>query len=46
MNLLSVVWNVDPVIFSIGPISIRYYALLFVSGFILGYYIFLDFYKI
>lgn len=45
MNLLSVVWNVDPVIFSIGPISIRYYALLFVSGFILGYYIFLDFYK-
>lgn len=40
MNLLAIHWNVDPVIFSIGNLGIRWYSLLFVSGFILGYYIF------
>ncbi len=50
MNLLSVVplainWNVNPEIFSIGPVSVRYYGLLFMSGFVLGYWMFIKFFK-
>ncbi len=45
-TFLSVVWDVSPEIFSIGPITIRYYGLLFVLGFITGYYIFKRFFKI
>jgi len=30
-------WNVNPEIFSIGPLSIRWYGLLFASSFIVGY---------
>ena len=37
--LLSINWNVDPEIFSIGFISIRYYGLLWATSFILSYYI-------
>ena len=44
-DFLSIVWNVDPVIFSIGNKAIRFYSLLFVSGFPLGYYLFTRFYK-
>lgn len=32
-------WDVDPEIFRIGYFSIRWYGLLFASGFLLGYYI-------
>ena len=32
-------WNVDPEIFSLGPLSIRWYGLLFATGFLIGYYI-------
>lgn len=32
-------WNVNPEIFHLGPFSIRWYGLLFASGFLLGYYI-------
>jgi len=40
IHLLNfITWNVDPEIFSIGPLSIRWYGLLFASGFLLGYYI-------
>ena len=45
MSPLIVHWNVDPVIFHIGAVEIRYYSLLFVSGFILGYYIFKGYLK-
>ena len=44
-NFLSVTWNVDPEIFSIGPVHIRYYSILFISGFIIGYQIFKYFFK-
>lgn len=44
-QLLSVVWNVDPVIFHLGGFSLRYYSVLFVSGFVIGYFIFRWFYK-
>ncbi len=30
-------WNADPIIFSIGPISVRWYGLAFAIGFIIGY---------
>lgn len=37
MNLLNyITWNVDPEIFHIGPLSIRWYGLLFALGFIIG----------
>lgn len=45
MDFLSVVWNVDPVIFELGPLSVRYYGLLFIAGFPLGYWLFTKFYK-
>lgn len=45
MDILSVIWNVDPEIFRIGNFSLRYYSVLFLSGFILGYFIFRGFYK-
>jgi phosphatidylglycerol:prolipoprotein diacylglycerol transferase len=38
-------WNVDPEIFHIGIISIRYYSLLFMLSFIVGIYIFQWVYK-
>lgn len=40
INFLSfITWNVNPEIFSLGPLSIRWYGLLFASGFLIGYYI-------
>ena len=38
--ILTIVWNVDPVIFHIGSLGIRWYSLLFISGFIIGWFIF------
>jgi len=35
--LLSILWDVDPEIFKIGPIAVRWYGLLFALGFLLGY---------
>ena len=32
-------WNASPEIFNLGPLSVRWYGLLFASGFLLGYYI-------
>lgn len=45
MDFLSVVWNVDPIICKIGPLALRYYSLLFVAGFPLGYWLFIKFYR-
>lgn len=39
ISLAEIIWNVDPDIFSIGPITIRYYGLLFALAFVLGYQI-------
>lgn len=44
-SMLFVHWHVDPVIFHIGSIGVRWYSLLFISGFILGWYIFKWFFK-
>ena len=42
---LAINWNVDPEIFSLGVLSVRWYSLLFISGFILGWFIFKWFFK-
>lgn len=39
MTLASITWTVDPEIFSLGIIDIRWYGLLFALGFVVGYYI-------
>lgn len=39
MFLHFIHWNPDPEIFSVGPVSIRWYGLLFASGFVCGYFI-------
>lgn len=32
-----VIWNVDPTFFSVGPVTVRWYGLMFAVGFLLGY---------
>jgi len=44
-NLLSIYWNVNPEIFHIGPLAVRWYGLMFALAFITGYYIFKYFFK-
>jgi prolipoprotein diacylglyceryl transferase len=39
MNILSFIhWNVSPEIFSMGPIHVRWYGLMFALGFLFGYH--------
>ncbi len=45
MSLLSIVWDVNPEIFSLGPLSVRWYGLLFALSFVLGYLIMQKFFK-
>ncbi len=45
LETLVVNWNVNPVLLDLGPIEIRWYSLLFISGFVLGWYIFKWFFK-
>lgn len=40
LNLLAINWNPDPVLIHLGPLELRWYSLLFMSGFIIGWYIF------
>ena len=39
MLLNYITWNVDPVLFSIGNLSVRWYGLLWAVGFLIGYFI-------
>ncbi|MDR1416087.1 MAG: prolipoprotein diacylglyceryl transferase [Prevotellaceae bacterium] len=45
MLLSSITWNVNPEIFSIGPIHVRYYGALFALSFVCSYLIFMRFFK-
>lgn len=45
LEMLFVHWHVDPVIFHIGSFGLRWYSILFVSGFVLGWYIFRWFFR-
>ena len=46
MNLLSyIVWNPDLEAFHLGPISVRWYGLMWLIGFVLGYFIVKRLYK-
>lgn len=45
LDLLFVHWSVNPVFFHIGRLGIRWYSLLFVGGFILGWYLFRWFFR-
>ena len=36
-TLLAIHWNVSPELFSLGPISIRWYGLMFAMGFLFGF---------
>ena len=45
MRELVVHWHVDPAILHIGNFELRWYSLLFVSGFILGWFIFKWFFQ-
>ena len=44
-DILAIHWHVDPVIFNIGPLALRWYSVLFVSGFIIGWFIFKSFFR-
>ncbi|MCQ2160222.1 MAG: prolipoprotein diacylglyceryl transferase [Bacteroidales bacterium] len=44
-GLLFVNWHLDPILLHLGNGGVRWYSLLFVSGFILGWYIFQWFFK-
>ena len=38
LSMLDIIyWNADPVIFSLGPVAVRWYGLAFAIGFIAGY---------
>lgn len=39
MDFLIIPWNVEPEIFRIGNFAVRWYGLLFASGFVFGYYL-------
>lgn len=39
-DLIFIHWNADPVIFHIGSLGIRWYSLMFIIGFTLGWYLF------
>jgi prolipoprotein diacylglyceryl transferase len=46
MDILSFIhWNVSPEIFSLGPIHVRWYGLLFAVGFMFGYHHFEKMFK-
>lgn len=45
MTLLFFNWNIDPTIFSIGPVSVRWYGLLFAMSFVVGYFIMLRIFR-
>ena len=44
-DIVAIIWTANPELFDIGGFAVRWYSLLFVSGFILGFFIFQWFFK-
>ena len=44
-EMLAIHWNANPNLVAWGPLELRWYSVLFISGFILGWYIFKWFFK-
>lgn len=34
MSLLSIIWNPDPVAFALGPVEVRWYGIIYATGFL------------
>ena len=45
MLLNYITWNVDPVLFSVGSFSVRWYGLFWALGFLIGYFIMKKIYR-
>ncbi|MDE5955254.1 MAG: prolipoprotein diacylglyceryl transferase, partial [Bacteroidales bacterium] len=45
IETLIVNWHMNPEILHLGPLSLRWYSVLFVSGFVLGWFIFKYFFR-
>ena len=45
MSFLAIHWHVDPVLIHLGNFGIRWYSLLFVAGFVIGWYLFRWFFR-
>ena len=45
LNSLYITWDVNPILLQLGPLSLRYYSLLFIAGFPLGYWLFTKIYR-
>lgn len=45
LTLLSINWNIDPVIFRIGGFELRYYGIILASGLLLSYFIVQSFFR-
>lgn len=43
--LAEIIWNADPVLFSLGPFTVRWYGLAFAIGFLIGYQIVANMFK-
>ena len=44
-SLLYITWEVDPILFELGPLAVRWYGLFFAMAFLIGYYIMQNFLK-
>ena len=44
-DVLFIRWNVSPYLLHVGHFAVRWYGLLFITGFILGYWMFTKIYK-
>lgn len=45
MLLNYITWNVDPVLFNLGPLQVRWYGLLWALGFFFGYFVMRKIYR-
>jgi phosphatidylglycerol:prolipoprotein diacylglycerol transferase len=43
--LAAVLWNADPILAHLGPLTLRWYGLLFMSGFVVGTFVLTHIYK-